>query len=158
MVFFQRHYVANLGLMFLKVGFRKLVLVFLAPGLVFGVHLVLLWFNVYYNYGRVDILMHFAGGAAIAISAILLLREVVFRKVLAAVLAAALLWELAELIVDLNLGFNHQLGLADASGDVLMGLLGGLFVWFMFSKDIITFDFVASVDKPAISADKKLRQ
>lgn len=110
-----------------------------APLLVFGLHLVLSrGFAVYAVFPELDIPMHFLGGVAIAcffhralcaeearefLGPMSTLGREAFA--LAAVFAAAMLWEFAEWTTD-RLGVSHaQLSLDDTLLDMAFGVVGG---------------------------------
>lgn len=96
-------------------------------------------FFVYSFFPDYDVLMHFLGGCAIAVSWTVVRRELGVREpwlygvvtTVAMVALAAALWEFLEFIMD-NIGWNfdglNQPSLADTMLDLLMGILGGTIV------------------------------
>ena len=93
----------------------------------------------YERWPQLDVLMHFAGGVAIACffaRALAALERAhawlrVDRRVLALLAlgwtgTAAVLWEFAEYLSDRYAGTSAQGSLEDTLGDLLLGLLGGL--------------------------------
>ncbi len=114
-----------------------------APFLVFAVHAIALGaFDAYSRFARLDLLMHFIGGAVMAfflhrtsINASLIglfgpHHPITHRLlVFTATCAVALFWEFAEFIADQTLGTHSQAGLADTLGDLLFGVIGaGVFI------------------------------
>ena len=110
------------------------------PLLVFATHLFLSrGIEAYRDHPWLDIPMHFAGGAAMALSLSLALLVLEGRRlvestgpriryllILALTGCAAILWEFAEFTTD-QLGLTRaQAGLEDTLLDIALGLAGGL--------------------------------
>lgn len=110
-----------------------------APALVVGLHVVaMVGFDAYRRLPWLDIVMHFIGGAAIAL---FLARASVngsrfgflgpFHRATHVLLAgsltcvAAVVWEWAEFAVDQALGTSHQPGVGDTMADLMLGCAGG---------------------------------
>jgi hypothetical protein len=135
------------------------------PLLVFVTHVFLI--RVPHLYGRwphIDIPVHFLGGLSIAFFVSrcfqLLPREPMSRSrvvVLELILigsltaSAAVCWELAEFTIDRLLGTNVQVSLENTMIDMAMGVLGGIFLMLIRSRQLrlgtnelreITFDWV----------------
>jgi hypothetical protein len=110
-----------------------------APAAVFVIHLLLSQVvRLYLTFPTSDIVMHLAGGLAIAFffwRATALASEAgvigrINRTGLGVVVfgltcAAAVFWEFAEFLSDRYLGTQAQLGLSDTLGDMLCGIVGG---------------------------------
>lgn len=110
-----------------------------APVLVFLVHVVISFgFNAYDRVPRIDILMHYLGGVAIASFLYCAAAEATRLQLLDArdeptrlvlvlgyVFAATVLWEFAEYLADTFFQAGAQRNLDDTMGDMLNGLLGG---------------------------------
>ena len=113
------------------------------PVLVFGTHLLMS--RVFYTYAAwpdVDIIMHFAGGFAIAFflsgcfralprEEVKRSRIVLLELLLIGSLAAttAVFWEFREFANDQLFGTNSQVSLANTMQDLAVGILGaGLFI------------------------------
>ena len=106
--------------------------------LVLAVHAIALGaFDAYSHFARLDLLMHFIGGAVMAfffhrssINASLIgvigpLHPITHRLlVFTTTCAVALFWEFAEFIADQTLGTHSQAGLEDTLGDLLFGVIG----------------------------------
>ena len=114
---------------------------FIAPAIVFAIHLFAINFYFYSLIPNLDIPMHFIGGMAIAVTVICLMNVVEKEKLAAfkshfvrAVLLIALVsmsasfWEISEFIVDTSWGFNLQYSLQDTMKDMILGLIGGSIV------------------------------
>lgn len=113
-----------------------------APVSVFAIHVAGVWsVDIYSRFPDFDIIMHFAGGVAIAhffgtsyhvAARSRLLGEpadvVVPPLILGLTSLAAVVWEFAEFLADRQFGTHSQPSLEDTLLDLLMGLLGGL-VW-----------------------------
>ena len=113
------------------------------PVLVFGTHILMS--SVFYTYAAwpdVDIIMHFAGGFAIAFfvsgcfralprgevnrSRVVLLELLLIGSL---TVTAAVFWEFREFAYDQFLGGNRQVSLANTMQDLAMGIMGsGLFI------------------------------
>lgn len=115
----------------------KLVYCFYFPLIVFLFNLVLGFFGVYDVFPWIDVPMHFIGGASIAYSFILVLKnlkkEVVVKEkflkvilIFAFVCVAAVFWEFGEFLADYFFNLNTQVSLVDTMGDLFLGLFGGL--------------------------------
>ncbi|MCH7761940.1 hypothetical protein IIA15_11170 [candidate division TA06 bacterium] len=110
------------------------------PVLVVLSHLILSnVFDAYRHYPHFNMLIHFAGGIAIAYFFDGALRvfqsagsvgelDAFLRFTLLFSLTAttAVFWEFAEFISDLTLGTQSQLGLKDTLLDMALGIMGGL--------------------------------
>lgn len=133
---------------FLLDNFRQLLFLFLAPIILFAIHLVMLMvFDIYDIYPAVDIPMHFFGGATMALAVILLLKSLeksgVISKiqklidvyiVFTTVSTIAIFWEFGEFLLDFVLDTNHQPSPADTMADVFLGMLGCVVVLLFFKK------------------------
>ncbi|MGC1276444.1 MAG: hypothetical protein WBC44_22305 [Planctomycetaceae bacterium] len=97
--------------------------------------------DAYRRFASLDVLMHFAGGVAIAwflhrasINASRCRVIGPFHPVTHGVLVgslvcvAALVWEFAEFFLDQSLGTHYQPGLDDTMTDLLVGIAGGSFL------------------------------
>lgn len=98
--------------------------------------------SLYRIYPNMDIASHYMGGLSIAYSATKIIRyleqqqmlvnplnNAVFLVLLISLTAtAAIFWEFAEFTMDLLLGTNVQVSLANTMQDQFMGILGG-FTW-----------------------------
>ncbi len=109
------------------------------PALVFAVHVVTgQMVNVYALFPRFDVLMHFAGGLAMAhffrcsfaalpegaiVSSMRGAMELVI--VISLTTTAAVFWEFAEFSMDAVFGHHAQLGLEDTMRDMAVGVFGG---------------------------------
>jgi hypothetical protein len=126
--------------------FLKFILSFLAPFLVFCLALAFYFSKSYFIFPWLDIPLHFIGGASIAYSGILLLRnfpeyiciknEIVKILILVSfVCLFAILWELWEFLLGnfLMIDLFVQGSLEDTLLDLFLGLCGGIFVA-VFSK------------------------
>lgn len=102
---------------------------------------ILLPLGVYTLYSWFDILMHFIGGASIALSSIMILnqcKEEIRIKdnlvnvviIVALVGLAAIIWEFYEVLTGLDMNLN------DTLFDIFMGLLGGLTTALLFGKSV----------------------
>lgn len=111
--------------------------------LVFAVHVIALGaFDAYSRIAKLDLFMHFIGGAVMAfflhrtsINASLIgvigpLHPITQRLlVFTATCTVALFWEFAEFIADQTLGIHSQAGLEDTLGDLVFGVIGaGAFI------------------------------
>ena len=118
---------------------RSLTCILRFPTLVFLVNIFLDRGGVYVSVPWLDMPMHFAGGASIAIagmSFLALLQKYGFMRVLPLPLwiflivsfvgLAAVSWELWEFSMDLVLKGHFQRDLFDTMTDMFFGLLGGL--------------------------------
>jgi hypothetical protein len=110
-----------------------------APVLVLVLHLALdLGFRAYDERPWLDGPMHVAGGIAVAYAMATLLdtvnrgdscpQQVLLDRVLTitSVAAVAVLWELAEFVVDRTAGTNLQVSLPNTMKDLALGLLGAV--------------------------------
>jgi hypothetical protein len=109
------------------------------PVLILVVHGILaVGFNAYSQWPPSDMLIHFAGGIAIAYFFERALRvlqsarvlgetETVLRYMLvfALTVSAAVFWEFGEYISDHTIGTQSQLGLNDTLRDMAFGITGG---------------------------------
>lgn len=125
--------------------------ILLAPICVFLFHLILLlFFQIYDHYPWFDMPMHFVGGAAISISALLFIKVmqkgkylgkshplIIFIFVISLVALTAVLWEFLEFIVSSSTSLNMQPSLPDTMLDFLLGLVGGAVGFLTFQKRII---------------------
>ena len=118
-----------------------IITAFTPPIIVFLLHLFAVHFNFYLLIPNLDVPMHFAGGMAIAVTAIQLINTFEHRKVvsfkshflrglilISFVSLAAMLWELAEFSADVILGWHLQYNLFDTMTDMILGLTGGAVV------------------------------
>jgi hypothetical protein len=90
------------------------------------------------HHAKLDPLFHFLGGAAGAYAVDRVARDNAWRSagtaarraswMVGGVLAAAVLWELAEFISDREFGTHIQLSRVDTISDVALGTLGALVV------------------------------
>lgn len=134
---------------------KNIFKIFITPLAVFLLNVFLIIvFDIPNTWPSYDIPMHFLGGAAIGISAILILKFYAPKNknawpkwisaifVLGLVTIAAVWYEFAEFIADY---FGHfgtalplQLGLRDTMGDLFFGTLGGLAVstWTWMKLDL----------------------
>lgn len=123
--------------------FRQLIRIFSPPIAVFAFHLLLIAiFNIYLVWPWFDIPMHFIGGVAIALTALMSIKHLQKTKhlghahpafkfliVVSLVSLAAVLWEFAEFALDSFTVTNWQGDINDTLFDLLMGLVGGAFTF-----------------------------
>ena len=116
------------------------------PLAVFITHLILtLGFDIYGNFSRFDILMHFIGGLSIGYSYILFYKflqqeNIIISKdlilniffIISIVALTAVLWEMAEFVSDYFYHTRVQVSLDDTMLDMFLGILGGSLVSFLF--------------------------
>jgi hypothetical protein len=109
------------------------------PALVFIFHLVLIFaFDLYDLWPDLDIVMHFLGGASIALSSLFFTAYlqrtkrlghispvVKFLFVISLVAIVAVFWEFAEFALDHLARIRWQGDLNDTLLDLAMGLIGG---------------------------------
>ncbi len=117
---------------------KKIIRALTAPAIVFIFHVIILYNGVYDKIPNIDIIMHFAGGASIALMFSFLLniaenKELIsipkslrFLFVVSFVALIATFWEFLEFALDIAINFKSQLSIADTMGDLLMGLLGAI--------------------------------
>jgi hypothetical protein len=126
---------------------KKIVRAFVPPIAVFLVHLILFSNNLYPKLWWLDIVMHVAGGAAIALTASslhMLAREkkyishmnqsITFLFILSFVALVAVFWEFSEFIVQYFVKFELQPGLEDTLFDLFMGLCGSVVSYLLSYK------------------------
>ncbi|HWQ99694.1 MAG TPA: hypothetical protein VN397_02490 [Candidatus Methylomirabilis sp.] len=97
------------------------------------------------NVENIDFLMHFFGGVAIAWGALIIVKDAVSRKALPASLPAwmqsyiafsttafiGIVWEFHEWVQDYYFHTTRQPDLSDTMNDLLMDLLGAIFIIFI---------------------------
>lgn len=113
--------------------------------LIIGTHILALFFSWYWTFAGLDVLLHFAGGAWVALIFLWWVRrspaDTGFARscVALAVMTlsftafAGVLWEFFEFMFDITIGTplelpNAQLGLRDTLSDLVFDLLGAGFV------------------------------
>ena len=122
---------------------KNILKIITAPLVVFLFHAnLILIFKIYNIYPWFDIPMHFLGGFAIGISALLILKIYAPKNkfqlpfwmttvfILGLVTIAAVWWEFVEYLGDYFFQTHMQESLRDTMGDLLMGTLGGLTIIF----------------------------
>ena len=116
------------------------------PLAVFITHLILtLGFDIYGNFPRLDILMHFIGGLSIGYSYILFYKflqqeNIIISKdlilniffIISIVALTAVLWEMAEFVSDYFYHTRVQVSLDDTMLDMFLGILGGSLISLLF--------------------------
>ncbi|MBD3281534.1 hypothetical protein GF391_02195 [Candidatus Uhrbacteria bacterium] len=119
----------------------QFITAFIPPIIIFLLHLFAINFNFYLLIPNLDVPMHFAGGMAIAVTAIQLInaferrKSIIFKShilrgfiLISLVSFAAMLWELAEFSADVFLGWHLQYNLFDTMTDMILGMVGGAIV------------------------------
>ena len=118
---------------------KKIIQIVLFPVIVFVFNrLVNMPFDLYSMFPWLDIPMHFIGGVSIGVSASLLLRYQQERSscgqvnrffcffwIIGIVSLMATLWEFYEFTSDYFFHTEWQIGVADTTGDLFFGLVGG---------------------------------
>lgn len=133
-----------------------------APAAVFALHVILHEvFDAYARIPHLDVPMHVAGGAAIALVAWRSFGWVVtgvfppmirLAFVVGLTSFAAVVWELAEFLSDRYLGTRVQTGLEDTLLDMTMGLVGG-FGYVALRRLIDGADFENTADRKTALRD-----
>ena len=115
---------------------RKILRAVSLPIAVLIVHAIAFANNAYVSHPWIDIPMHFAGGLAAAFMVYCLLRiaenknklkTTIYLKFLFVISIVSLIavgWEFMEFTFDSLISSNFQMGIADTTGDLFMGLLG----------------------------------
>lgn len=126
---------------------KRFIKAFIAPALVFIIHLIFDKTQLYLTYEWLDIPMHLAGGFAIAlmISSLLKIAEdkkmlkinnpLRFLFIISFVALIAIFWEFYEFILDyINATIpNQELRFTDTIKDFFFGLIGAIF-GYLFSR------------------------
>lgn len=119
--------------------FKKIVLYFTFPALIYVLQIFLLFFEVYDYYPWLDIPIHFIGGFAIAFTfffifkylqekSLLILPKVArIMFVVSLVTFTAVLFEFFEFILEHLTGYGFQGTIEDTMLDLFLGILGGFF-------------------------------
>jgi hypothetical protein len=108
----------------------------------FGAHLLAMYFNAYERYPLVDIPLHVGGGVSVALLSLFLVSFVrpvcSSRALLVVALVGALvfgvLWEGFEWVTDVWTGAGEYADLLDAYGDLVNDILGGGMVAFWYTR------------------------
>lgn len=107
-----------------------------------GLHLMGMANHLYVTYWFYDIILHFLAGIAVGISTICIaeLCGIEFIKnrlwiTLIIVLVAGISWELFELYFDISgYGYGTHAYNVDTVKDLIMDMLGGFLIYFIFRK------------------------
>lgn len=104
------------------------------------VHFFALQNDLYWRYLWLDIPMHFFGGLWAALAVVWLFawlsRQGTFARVMLAVLAIGIAWEIFEVLIGMTNATNYTL---DTSLDILMDILGGI-TGYALAKRVIQSD------------------
>ena len=123
---------------------KKLLKIFSPPIIVLSSHIILIPIGAYTFYPWLDIPMHFLGGLSVYLTYSMLfewmkkkgevgkMNELIFFLfMISLVVLTAVLWEFMEFILDRMTASYTQLGLADTMGDLFLGIIGGVFAYFI---------------------------
>ncbi|MEK6800311.1 MAG: hypothetical protein AABY05_00090 [Nanoarchaeota archaeon] len=123
---------------------KKLLKIFSPPIIVLSSHIILIPIGAYTFYPWLDIPMHFLGGLSVYLTYSMLfewmkkkgevgkMNELIFFLfMISLVVLTAVLWEFMEFILDRMTASYTQLGLADTIGDLFLGIIGGVFAYFI---------------------------
>ncbi len=127
-------------------NFKK---IFKYPILVLGLHVVATVTGSYWQFSKLDNLMHFLGGASIAAAAMTTLKILGNKKLLTVhsklikiiiicgiVALVAVLWEFMEFGIDYFFHVVMQPDLTDTMSDLALGLCGGALTASYLYKEI----------------------
>ncbi|MEK6898044.1 MAG: hypothetical protein AABX28_01655 [Nanoarchaeota archaeon] len=119
---------------------RNILKLFIFPFMVFVVNYAFVFLGVYDLLNNLGMMMHFLGGISAGYSFFLVLsyfeseyslklnRFFTILFVTSLVAFIAVLWEFYEFAVDYFFGTNWQASLGDTMLDLLLGIVGGLFI------------------------------
>lgn len=112
------------------------LLFFISLSVVFGIHLLALYFELYWVYPWLDIPMHVFGGITIVLGLAAFFPRMLhsFLTPLLVVLGVSLLWEVFEHLIGFSF-IEEAYYVFDTGLDFLMGILGGL-IGYVLVKNI----------------------